>query len=145
MGARNWSKNEVKLYLLKRKGFIKLALRHGVDLVPSFSFNEQLIYKQISPHKGSFLQKLQDAIEKLLGFIPVIFFGRGIFNYTFGLLPYRKPINVVIGSPIKVKQVSSPSYEDIDRLHATYVEALKKLYEDHNPIYGNKDVKLLIE
>ena len=60
-------------------------------------------------------------------------------------MPYRKPINVVIGSPIKVKQVSSPSDDDIDRLHATYVEALKKLYEDHNPIYGNKDVKLLIE
>ena len=52
--ARNWSKNEVKLYLLKRKGFIKLALRHGVDLVPSFSFNEQLIYKQISSDKGKF-------------------------------------------------------------------------------------------
>ena len=50
--ARNWSANEVKLYLLKRKGFIKLALRHGVDLVPSFSFNEQLIYKQISSDQG---------------------------------------------------------------------------------------------
>ena len=50
--ARFWSKNEVKLYLLKRKGFIKLALRHGVDLVPSFSFNEQLIFKQLSPEKG---------------------------------------------------------------------------------------------
>ena len=52
--ARNWSKQEVKLYLKKRKGFIKLALRHGVDLVPSFSFNEQFIYNQISPEKGKF-------------------------------------------------------------------------------------------
>ena len=50
--ARNWSENEVKLYLMKRKGFIKLALRHGVDLVPTFSFNEQFIYKQISADQG---------------------------------------------------------------------------------------------
>ena len=47
----------MKLYLLKRKGFIKLALRHGVDLVPSFSFNEQLIFKQLSPEKGKMYLK----------------------------------------------------------------------------------------
>ena len=50
--ARNWSENEVKLYLKKRKGFIKLALRYGVDLVPTFSFNEQFIFKQIVAEKG---------------------------------------------------------------------------------------------
>ena len=51
--ARNWSKNEVKLYLNKRKGFIKLALRFGVDLVPTFSFNEQFIFNQIVAEKGN--------------------------------------------------------------------------------------------
>ena len=50
--ARNWSKDEVKLYLNKRKGFIKLALRFGVDLVPTFSFNEQFIFKQVTAAKG---------------------------------------------------------------------------------------------
>ena len=52
--ARNWSKNEVKLYLNKRKGFIKLALRFGVDLVPTFSFNEQFIFNQIVAEKGNY-------------------------------------------------------------------------------------------
>ena len=51
--ARNWAKDEVKLYLNKRKGFVKLALRFGVDLVPTFSFNEQFIFKQILAKKGS--------------------------------------------------------------------------------------------
>ena len=50
--ARNWSKDKVKLYLNKRKGFIKLALRFGVDLVPTFSFNEQFIFKQITAEQG---------------------------------------------------------------------------------------------
>ena len=51
--ARNWSEDQVKLYLNKRKGFIKLALRFGVDLVPTFSFNEQYIFKQITAEKGT--------------------------------------------------------------------------------------------
>ena len=50
--ARNWSKDEVKLYLNKRKGFVKLALRFGVDLVPTFSFNEQFIFRQMPAEKG---------------------------------------------------------------------------------------------
>ena len=53
--ARNWAKDEMRLYLKKRKGFIKLALRFGVDIVPTFSFNEQFIYNQILAEKGNVL------------------------------------------------------------------------------------------
>ena len=106
--ARNWSKDKVRLYLNKRKGFIKLCLRFGVDLVPTFSFNEQFIFRQITAEQGkwyslnsstrrnyqmifinpillfsgSFLMKLYNFVESTLGFIPVLFFGRGVFNYT---------------------------------------------------------------
>ena len=80
-----------------------------------------------------------------MNFYIKVFVGDLISLSRFGLLPYRKPINVVIGAPIKVHQISSPSNEDIDKLHAQYVEALRKLYEEHNPIYGDKDVKLVIE
>ena len=30
-----------------RKGFIKLAMRHGRDLVPTFSFGENFVYDQL--------------------------------------------------------------------------------------------------
>ena len=66
-------------------------------------------------------------------------------HFRFGLLPYRKPINVVIGAPINVKQIKNPTKEDIEDMHATYVEELKKLYEKYNPIYGDVNVRLVID
>ena len=63
----------------------------------------------------------------------------------FGLLPYRKPIHVVVGKPIEVKRIENPTREEIENTHATYVKELQKLYEKYNPIYGDKSVKLVIE
>ena len=60
-----------------------------------FSFGENNIYTQLPNPKGSKLRKLQNFLTGLLGFSPPIFHGRGVFNYTFGLLPYRTPINTV--------------------------------------------------
>ena len=45
--------NEIRLIINRRKGFIKLALRYGVDLVPTFSFGEQAIYTQAENEKGN--------------------------------------------------------------------------------------------
>ena len=45
--------SEVRLVLNRRKGFIKLALRFGIDLVPTFSFGEQFIFTQADNTKGN--------------------------------------------------------------------------------------------
>ena len=65
--------------------------------------------------------------------------------FRFGLLPHRKPIHVVVGSPIEVKRVESPTKEEIESMHKKYVEELQRLYEKYNPIYGDKEVKLVID
>ena len=43
---------------------------------------------------------------------------------------------VVIGSPISVPKVETPSDEVVEKYHKAYLEALKKLYEEHKEYYG---------
>lgn len=142
--ALNYSPEEIKLVLNKRKGFIKMALKFGRDLVPVFSFGESFLYSQVANPAGSRLRRFQDWFKKYCGFSPPAFYGRGIFQYSLGLIPYRKPLNVVVGAPIQVDKVEDPSEGQINELHAKYVKALKDLYDNYNPVYGDKNIRLVI-
>ena len=44
----------------------------------------------------------------------------------------------------KVSRVPDPTPEEVDRVHKEYLAALEALYEEYNPIYGNKNIKLVI-
>ncbi|KAI1281854.1 2-acylglycerol O-acyltransferase 2 [Halotydeus destructor] len=83
---------KLELTLKRRKGFCRLALKHGAHLVPVLSFGENDVYNQIKPEAGSLLRKIQEKFTKTFRFSPPLIYGRGIFQYTIGLLPYRKPI-----------------------------------------------------
>lgn len=77
--------------------------------------------------------------------IPIFFFFFHSNNKNrFGFLPHRIPLNIVVGSPIKVVKNEKPSQMEIDNLHQEYCEALENLYEKFNPIHGNEKVKLEI-
>ena len=91
------NENCIELVLKNRKGFVKKALKHGAYLVPSFSFGEASVYSSpFSNPRGSFLRNLQEKICDTITFpLPIFFIGRGIFQYSFGILPKRHPITVV--------------------------------------------------
>jgi len=137
----NWKDDEVRLFLKKRRGFVKMALKHGACLVPTFSFGEAGLYRQPGP--GPFRNFLLE-IRKLIGIAPVIFFGRGWIQDTFGILPHRNPVTVVVGKPIQVDKIDDPSDEEIDEIHSMYMTDLKNLYKKYNPKYGDSTVKLVI-
>ncbi|XP_057710075.1 2-acylglycerol O-acyltransferase 2-A [Corythoichthys intestinalis] len=124
------------LQLRKRKGFIKLALRHGAQLVPVFSFGENELFDQVQNPTGSPLRTLQDRLQSIMGISMPLFNGRGIFQYSFGLLPHRKAILTVVGTPIQVAATPNPTSEDIDALHEVYLEHLSELFERHKHEYG---------
>ncbi|KAL8191276.1 UNVERIFIED_CONTAM: 2-acylglycerol O-acyltransferase 2-A, partial [Gekko kuhli] len=124
-----------KLLLANRKGFIRLALAHGVPLVPVFSFGENELFDQVENPKGSWLRWTQECLQKVMGISLPLFHARGVFQYSFGLLPYRRPIHTVVGKPIEVEKKLSPSPEEVDDLHEKYMEELSKLFEEHKLMY----------
>lgn len=136
-------KDKIDLVILKRKGFIKKALKHGSDLVPTFSFGESFLYNAMWPNpKGSWTRTIQEFIVSKTRWPVPFFIGRDVFQYTFGILPHRRPITVVVGGPIPTAKVDEPSQEEIDALHAKYLEALRDLYDQYNPLYGDPKVEL---
>ncbi|KAI1814728.1 diacylglycerol acyltransferase-domain-containing protein [Poronia punctata] len=119
----------MRLILQERKGFIKLAIRCGADLVPVLAFGENNLYDQLQPHEHPYMHRIQMFLLKVWKFTLPFLHGRGIFNYDVGLMPYRTPLNVVVGAPIKVRQSSSVNPEEVNRLHGLYVAELQKLWD----------------
>ena len=46
----------------------------------------------------------QQTVKSLFSFCPPLLKGRSVFNWNFGLLPYRKSVNSVVGKPIQYIQ-----------------------------------------
>lgn len=179
--------DNIILILKPRKGFVKMALKHGLvyifssiemflnhtnfisfcyraHLVPSFSFGENQVYDQVNNPRGSKLRKFQDYLQKTIGLAPVLIKGRGIFQYSFGIIPHRRPITTVgnvfsilgpstkstnnvyfkVGKPIFVKRTENPTEDEINQLHSKYVQELMDLFERHKSKYYSNNVKIHI-
>lgn len=131
------------LTLKRRQGFVRMALKTGSSLVPVFSFGENDLYYQPNNPQGSTLRKFQETFKRVFGFTPPLFYGRGVFNYSFGVLPRRKPCYTIVGSPIELEKDPNPSQEVVDKYHALYMEQLSDLFDEHKEKYGvDKNVKL---
>lgn len=132
------------LVLKKRKGFIKLALETGnVGLVPCYSFGETDCYNILKTTERSYLHRLQLWVKENYGFTIPLFFARGLFNYDFGLVPFRKPINIVVGRPIYVeKKYDNPSIDDINHYQKLYITELERIFNEYKGQFGYGDLEL---
>lgn len=113
------------LTLKKRYGFVKLALHEGADLVPTYGFGENDIFEQLPNGNDTLIYSFQKRFQSIFGFTFPFFFGRGVFTYNYGMMPYRRPVVVVVGTPIRVKQNNKPTKEEVEDLHRQYMEALQ--------------------
>lgn len=101
----------MELVLAKRKGFVKVAIETGADLVPVIGFGENEIWVS---GKGNWLHS-------------------GRFSF---FLPFNRPINVVVGAPIEVTQQIVPDPDFVDKLHAEYVKQLEALWMEWRERFG---------
>lgn len=120
--------NTLKLTIANRKGFVRVALHTGASLVPVLCFGENELFEQV---QHPLLRKVQDALQERMGFSLPLFLGRGVLQYSFGLLPHRQPIHVVFGTPISCLKTAEPTQEQVDEVHAQYLCQLRQLFDDH--------------
>eukprot|EP01084_Bolivina_argentea_P116986 207791_1 len=132
-------KGKEKLYLRNRKGFIKLALKHGIPIIPTYVFGITDVYqiwKGFLPLRKMIVQRLRVCL----------LFYWGLWNLPF--VPSKVPVRVVFGAPIRFPPLQKEGYvsqEELDAAHSTYITALTELFETNKTSigYGNRQLQIL--
>jgi 1-acyl-sn-glycerol-3-phosphate acyltransferase len=124
--------------LKNRLGFVKLAIRHGAELVPVFAFGEKWFFNVWNPPKS-----VISLFRKTLKIPILLFWGR--FLWMPKRLPEGKTFGVVYGKPIPTVQKDEPTEEDIRTVHTLYVAEIERLFEQYKAKFGyDADEKLVI-
>ena len=121
------------LMIKDRKGFIKLAARNGADLVPILAFGENDLYDQIRTEEHPAIKKFQLLMKSKTGWTMPLFYGQGLWSNHLGMLPYRRPLNIVVGKPIELNIQKEPTASDVDRIHKLYMVELESMWENWSP------------
>lgn len=122
-----------RVILNKRKGFVKIALEAGADIVPVACFGEADLFHMYTPPPGSLGQRFQSVSHRFLPGQQPLFWGDGVFGEG-GLLPLAQPLTTVVGAPIEVARWEGPregpEWEAaVNSLHGRYCQELKALWE----------------
>lgn len=131
---------------LSRQGFVRVALDNDACLVPVLGFGETDVYDTYVYGKNSWVRWFQESAKNKFGFAPPVFHGRGMFNYSFGVLPHRKPVFAVVGPPIELPKISpemkgkgliatEEGRRIVDECHQKYIKGLVDLYQAFKNIY----------
>ena len=132
----------VRLILKNRRGFIRLAVKTGADLVPVLGFGENDLYDQVRSDRHPLIYRLQLLVKKALGFTVPLFHARGVFNYDMGFIPYRRPLNIVVGRPIHVSRPPEAQNDAafVDELHTLYTNELTRLWDKWKDVFARDRV-----
>ncbi|XP_054089642.1 2-acylglycerol O-acyltransferase 2-like [Zeugodacus cucurbitae] len=127
------------LTFLRRKGFVRVAIKSGAAIVPCFTFGEVDSFER---YDGKWALYWQLIIKYLLGISIVLVKGRGGFP-----IPFKRRIVQVVGKPIEVQQSDNPQPEYVDEIHQKVVFGVRELFETHKIEYleNHENVKLVIK
>lgn len=125
------------VYLSSRKGFIKLAMRKGVPVVPVYVFGCSDYYNT----RHAFFDARVWLMKK---FGVCITLATGYLGSPVCPLPVKTTI--VFGKPLefKTKEKVAPTAEELDAAHAEFITELAKLFDEHKTRLGYGDRQLEI-
>ncbi|PWY89142.1 diacylglycerol o-acyltransferase [Aspergillus heteromorphus CBS 117.55] len=140
------------LILNIRRGFIRVAVQTGADLVPVLAFGENELFDIVdakdpplhpSTSTSTSANTNQEKPKSLLSWLP-----RTVKSLTgndfrlivgrFGVtIPFRKPVHVVVGKPIRVKESRWDQDEAyVAHVHELYVAELRRLWDEWRGSFG---------
>jgi hypothetical protein len=123
------SESHETLILQKRKGFIKLALQTGADIVPMYFFgNTSVLSVFTHPFLESISRKYQVSLTWFWG--------------VWGL-PIPRPHKIIYarGAPLGLPHLVNPTDEEINQWHEKYVSEVQRIFDAYKkriPRYADK-------
>ncbi len=136
-----------KIFLSRRKGFIKLAIRKGVPVVPMYVFGSSdsyTTYHRTNKFDWSFYN-LRYTLMKNFGICIMVCTGL----WGSYLCPLPKKTTIVFGKPIYFQPSSKessngsggfePTSEELDKGHTLFVKELTALFDEHKTRLGYGD------
>jgi hypothetical protein len=122
------------LFAARRKGFVKLALRTGAEIVPVYFFGNSSVLSVLS-------NPLLRKFARVTGVTLTWFWG------SYGTLaPRPNKILGVVGQPLGIPKrgIAEPTQEQIDQYHSKYLDELTRIfdtYKVYNADYRDKALK----
>lgn len=127
-----------QIILNKRKGFVKLALQQGCDLVPAYGFGSNQQYRRIVEAGGT-LAKISSVLK--ISITPWM----DRFYIPFGFVPTTHKVILAVGKPIRVEKVADPTEAQVNELHARFCDAMRALFDEHKAAMGWQEKRLYLE
>mmetsp|Transcript_15648 Transcript_15648/g.20393 ORF Transcript_15648/g.20393 Transcript_15648/m.20393 type:complete len:347 (-) Transcript_15648:11-1051(-) len=126
-----------RIYLNRRKGFIRLAINHNVPIIPVYVFGCSDYYKT-----SNFALNFRLSLLKNTGIAIPLAFGWG------GHLLCPRPVDttVVLGAPLRFKFEDGLSeVERVDAAHGQFCDAIRALFDKHKgPLgYGERELEII--
>jgi len=119
--------------LVKRTGFLRLAMENGCSVVPVFVFGEKWLYSHVHFPKWLtefFLNRLR---------VPLLLFWGRWGTY----LPYHGKLGVVYGKPMTVPHSPNPTDQEVEEVASRYEYEVRHLFDTYKKQMGYGDDETL--
>ena len=134
------------VFLRKKKGFIKYALRYGYQVVPCYTFGESRTFSNLVATLSVKFKTVRRITEWMADHsLPAAFF-YGQYPWFNALLPYSRGVGIhsVHGPAIPMPKIEEPTKDDIDKYHDIYCKALRALFDRNKKRFGMDEIELII-
>ncbi|KAI8471556.1 MAG: diacylglycerol acyltransferase-domain-containing protein [Monoraphidium minutum] len=126
-------------FLRKRKGFIRVAMQCGADVVPVFAFGQTQTYGWLRPGPPLVSEGAVKAMSRTIGMVPLLLLGR------WGTpIPHPARLTVVVGAPLQLPQHDAPPEELVQGYLDKYISDLEALFERNKAAAGHKSLVLRV-